>query len=60
MAQKVPAMQEKVKAFRKEFGGTKVGDVTVDMVSPSVIIIWYIIAQKFTAFGLTPTQGCKF
>ncbi|MPC26620.1 putative citrate synthase 1, mitochondrial [Portunus trituberculatus] len=31
MAQKVPAMQEKVKAFRKSHGGTKVGEITVDM-----------------------------
>lgn len=33
MAQKVPAMQEKVKAFRKSYGSTKVGEITVDMVS---------------------------
>lgn len=33
MAQKVPAMQEKVKAFRKSHGSTKVGEITVDMVS---------------------------
>ncbi|KAK4287953.1 hypothetical protein Pmani_038990 [Petrolisthes manimaculis] len=33
MAQKIPAMQEEVKAFRKAHGGTKVGEITVDMVS---------------------------
>lgn len=33
MAQKIPVMQEKVKAFRKAHGSTKVGEITVDMVS---------------------------
>lgn len=32
LAEKIPAEQENVKAFRKEYGGTKVGEVTVDMV----------------------------
>ncbi|XP_065179342.1 probable citrate synthase 2, mitochondrial [Sycon ciliatum] len=27
----IPAQQQEVKAFRKEFGGTKIGDVTVEM-----------------------------
>lgn len=36
MAQKIPAMQEEVKAFRKEYGNTKVGEITVDMVSGSL------------------------
>jgi citrate synthase len=30
---KVPKEQERVKNFRKQHGGTKVGEVTVDMVS---------------------------
>lgn len=33
MAQKIPPMQEEVKAFRKSHGSTKVGEITVDMVS---------------------------
>lgn len=33
LAQKIPAEIENVKAFRKEHGSTKVGEVTVDMVS---------------------------
>ena len=32
MAEKVPAMQAQVKEFRKEYGKTVVGNVTVDMV----------------------------
>ena len=32
LLEKVPAMQEEVKAFRKKHGKTTVGQVTVDMV----------------------------
>lgn len=32
LAEKITAEQENVKAFRKEYGSTKVGEVTVDMV----------------------------
>lgn len=32
LAEKIPAEQENVKAFRKSHGATKVGEVTVDMV----------------------------
>lgn len=32
LADKIPAEQERVKAFRKQYGNTKVGEVTVDMV----------------------------
>lgn len=35
LAEKIPAEQENVKAFRKSHGSTKVGEVTVDMVSSS-------------------------
>jgi citrate synthase len=31
LAEKIPAVQEEVKAFRKEHGNTKVGEITVDM-----------------------------
>merc|ERR1711935_361643 len=30
VAEKIPAMQEEVKAFRKSHGSTKIGDITVD------------------------------
>lgn len=33
LIEKIPAEQENVKAFRKSHGATKVGEVTVDMVS---------------------------
>lgn len=33
MAAKIPKEQERVKNFRKSHGATKVGEVTVDMVS---------------------------
>lgn len=32
LSDKIPKEQERVKAFRKNHGGTKVGEVTVDMV----------------------------
>jgi len=31
LAEKIPAFQEEVKAFRKEYGNAKVGEITVDM-----------------------------
>ena len=31
MAEKIPVVQEEVKAFRKQHGNTKVGEITVDM-----------------------------
>lgn len=34
MEEKVPEMQAEVAAFRKEFGDKKVGEITVNMVSP--------------------------
>lgn len=33
LEEKIPKEQERVKQFRKEYGNTKVGEVTVDMVS---------------------------
>ncbi len=33
LEKKIPAEQERVKTFRKEYGNKVVGDVTVDMVS---------------------------
>ena len=33
LSAKIPKEQERIKAFRKQHGATKVGEVTVDMVS---------------------------
>lgn len=33
LSEKIPKEQERIKAFRKSHGATKVGEVTVDMVS---------------------------
>lgn len=33
VAAKIPVMQERVKSFRKKHGETKVGEITVEMVS---------------------------
>ena len=30
LAEKIPAVQEEVKAFRKQHGNTKIGEITVD------------------------------
>lgn len=40
LAEKIPKEQERVKAFRKQHGATKVGEVTVDMVSDD--LFYYI------------------
>jgi citrate synthase len=37
LQEKIPLEQERVKAFKKDYGGTKLGDVTVDMVRLSFI-----------------------
>ena len=31
LAEKIPVVQEEVKAFRKQHGNTKIGEITVDM-----------------------------
>lgn len=36
LIEKIPQEQENVKAFRKSHGATKVGEVTVDMVSDQI------------------------
>lgn len=42
LAEKIPKEQERVKAFRKSHGATKVGEVTVDMVC-----ILLLLTNKF-------------
>ena len=39
LAEKIPATIADVKAFRKEHGNTKVGEITVDMVSLKLKIV---------------------
>lgn len=44
LAEKIPKEQERVAAFRKKYGTTKVGDVTVNMVilvSCAILTIYY-------------------
>ena len=53
MAEKIPAAIEDVKAFRKQHGNTKIGEITVDMVSLKLdifqvisnfeLVIYYIL-----------------
>ena len=45
LAAKIPAEQERVKNFRKQYGATKMGETTIDMVSRGVQkkLLW---AQK--------------
>lgn len=38
LQEKIPKEQEKIKEFRKRHGSTKVGEVTVDMVSKLVLV----------------------
>lgn len=45
LTKKVPVEQEKVKAFRKQYGATKVGDLTVDMVLSLNILQFLIYIQ---------------
>jgi hypothetical protein len=49
LANQIPEKQEEVKQFRKDYGSTKVGDVTVDMVSSfnlSIILLTLKCSKK--------------
>lgn len=50
LAAKIPKEQERVKNFRKNYGNTKVGEVTVDMVND------YLIAGKRGKTNFTFTR----
>jgi citrate synthase len=43
LAKKIPDEQERVKNFRKTYGATKIGEVTVDMVS---VVSFCVVADK--------------
>jgi citrate synthase len=46
LSKKIPEEQERVKSFRKTYGATKIGEVTVDMVS-LVSVVVYITSNYF-------------
>lgn len=41
LSKKIPVEQDRVKKFRQQYGSTKVGEVTIDMVS--IYFIIYLI-----------------
>lgn len=53
LADKIPKEQERIKAFRKQYGATKVGEVTVDMVCyihPNIIILFFTANKIYIIF----------
>ncbi|KAL0277176.1 UNVERIFIED_CONTAM: hypothetical protein PYX00_004542 [Menopon gallinae] len=57
LAKKIPIEQERVKNFRKEFGGTKVGDVTIDMMYGGMRGIKGLVCETSV---LDPDEGIRF
>lgn len=57
LARQIPAKQEEIKNFRKEFGGTKVGDVTVDMMYGGMRGIKGMVWETSV---LDPEEGIRF
>ena len=57
MAQKIPAMQEEVKAFRKEFGNTKVCEITVEMMYGGMRGMKGFVTETSV---LDPEEGLRF
>jgi len=57
LLEKVPAMQEEVKAFRKEHGKTPVGQVTVDMMYGGMRGIKGLVTETSV---LDPEEGIRF
>jgi hypothetical protein len=49
LAKKIPEEQERVKNFRKTYGATKIGEVTVDMVSVASVVA-YITSNYFLSY----------
>ena len=43
LAEKIPAVQEEVKAFRKQHGNTKIGEITVDSLYGGKIFVPTVI-----------------
>ncbi|XP_059469501.1 probable citrate synthase 1, mitochondrial [Neocloeon triangulifer] len=57
LTKKVPVEQEKVKAFRKQYGATKVGEVNVDMMYGGMRGIKGLVTETSV---LDPDEGIRF
>ncbi|CAD7087886.1 unnamed protein product [Hermetia illucens] len=57
LAAKIPKEQERVKSFRKEYGNTKVGEVTVDMMYGGMRGIKGLVCETSV---LDPEEGIRF
>lgn len=57
LTKKVPVEQEKVKNFRKQYGNTKVGEVTVDMMYGGMRGIKGLVTETSV---LDPDEGIRF
>jgi hypothetical protein len=55
MAEKIPAFQEEVKAFRKEHGNKVIGEVTVDQVRVrfKIIFVYFYFQRESKVITLT-------
>lgn len=57
LTRKIPVEQEKVKAFRKQYGNNKVGEVTVDMMYGGMRGIKGLVTETSV---LDPDEGIRF
>nr|CAD7568797.1 unnamed protein product [Timema californicum] len=57
LAKKIPAEQERVKAFRKQYGSSKVGEVTIDMMYGGMRGIKGLVWETSV---LDPDEGIRF
>lgn len=57
LAEKIPIAQEEVKAFRKEHGNTKVGEITVDMMYGGMRGMKGLVTETSV---LDPDEGIRF
>lgn len=57
LSEKIPEQQERVKAFRKDYGSTKVGEVTVDMMYGGMRGIKGLVWEPSV---LDPEEGIRF
>nr|XP_050846025.1 probable citrate synthase 2, mitochondrial isoform X1 [Vespula vulgaris] len=57
LSEKIPKEQERIKSFRKSYGSTKVGDVTVDMIYGGMRGIKGLVWEPSV---LDPEEGIRF
>ncbi|KAF0308376.1 putative citrate synthase 2, mitochondrial [Amphibalanus amphitrite] len=57
LAAKIPAMQNEVKEFRKQYGATKVGEITVDMMYGGMRGMKGLVTETSV---LDPEEGIRF